>query len=175
MLDNRWVALGDGLSLAVRFEPQLLLFLVVLLIGWVIDKALRTGANAILERVKFDRAVEGGGVGRALAQSRYNASDLVAALVYYSDAPARCRGRRCRSGRWPCGGVVPPAGTAHEGAGSPGQRDPAPGTTRVVTRSQSRRDTGHLLHTPERPSHRPTFGGDLGAKTQWRIRGCCTP
>jgi hypothetical protein len=45
-----------------------LLFLIILLIGWLIAKAVRKGVNAILERVGFDRAVRGG-VGRALAQS----------------------------------------------------------------------------------------------------------
>ena len=84
MLENIGSALGDGLSLVVTFVPRLLLFLVILLIGWLIAKALRKAVNAILERVGFDRAVERGGVGRALAQSRYDASDLVAAVVYYA-------------------------------------------------------------------------------------------
>jgi hypothetical protein len=77
-------ALRDGLSLVVTFVPKLLLFLVILLIGWLLAKALRKAVNAILERVGFDRAVERGGVGRALASSKYDASDLVAALVYYA-------------------------------------------------------------------------------------------
>ena len=84
MLDNIGSALGDGLSLVVTFVPRLLLFLVILLIGWLIAKALRKAVNAILERVGFDRAVERGGVGRALARSKYDASDLVAAVVYYA-------------------------------------------------------------------------------------------
>lgn len=84
MWDNLGAALRDGLSLVATFVPKLLLFLVILLIGWLVAKALRKGVNALLERVGFDRAVERGGVGRALAQSRYDASDLVAALVYYA-------------------------------------------------------------------------------------------
>ena len=84
MVDNIGTALGDGLSLVVTFVPRLLLFLVILLVGWLIAKALRKAVNAILERVGFDRAVERGGVGRALAQSKYDASDLVAAVVYYA-------------------------------------------------------------------------------------------
>lgn len=84
MLENVGSALRDGLSLVFTFVPKLLLFLVILLIGWLIAKALRKGVNVLLERVGFDRAVERGGVGRALAQSKYDASDLVATLVYYA-------------------------------------------------------------------------------------------
>ena len=84
MWENIVGALRDGLSLVVTFVPKLLLFLVILLIGWLLAKALRKAVNAILERVGFDRAVERGGVGRALASSKYDASDLIAALVYYA-------------------------------------------------------------------------------------------
>ena len=84
MVDNIGRAVGDGLALVARFVPQLLLFLVILLIGWLIAKGLRKAANAILERVGFDRAVERGGVGRMLARSKYDASDLIATVVYYA-------------------------------------------------------------------------------------------
>jgi hypothetical protein len=84
MLDDIGSALRDGLSLVVTFVPKLLLFLVILLIGWLIAKALRKAVNAVLERVGFDRAVERGGIGRSLARSKYDASDLIATLVYYA-------------------------------------------------------------------------------------------
>jgi len=84
MFDNIGAALADGLSLVARFVPQLLLFLVILLIGFLIAKALRKATNAILEKTGFDRAVQRGGVGKALARSKYDASDLVATIVYYA-------------------------------------------------------------------------------------------
>ena len=84
MLDDIGGALRDGLSLVARFAPQLLLFLVILLIGYLVAKGLRKATDAVLERVGFDRAVERGGVGRALARSKYDASDLVATVVYYA-------------------------------------------------------------------------------------------
>lgn len=84
MLQTVMTALRDGLSLVFTFVPKLLLFLIILLIGYLIAKGLRKAVNAILERVGFDRAVERGGVGKALAQSKYDASDLIAALVYYA-------------------------------------------------------------------------------------------
>jgi small-conductance mechanosensitive channel len=83
-LENIQRALADGLSLVATFVPKLLLFLVILLIGWLIAKGLRKVTDTVLEKVGFDRAVERGGVGRALEQSQYDASDLIAALVYYA-------------------------------------------------------------------------------------------
>ncbi|MBA2772845.1 MAG: hypothetical protein H0U36_02205 [Nocardioidaceae bacterium] len=76
-------ALTTGLTTIATFVPKLAMFLVILLVGWLIAKALAKAANAVLERVGFDRAVERGGVKQALDQSSYDASDLVAKLIYY--------------------------------------------------------------------------------------------
>lgn len=76
--------LQDGVATVVRFVPQLVLFLVILVIGWIIAKLLRKATDAVLERVGFDRAVERGGVGRAMSGSKYDASDLAGLLVYYA-------------------------------------------------------------------------------------------
>ena len=84
MLDNIQAALRDALSTVAVFVPRLLLFLVILLVGWLIAKALRKVVDKVLERVGFDRAVERGGIGRALSRSKYDASDLIAALIYYA-------------------------------------------------------------------------------------------
>jgi hypothetical protein len=84
MLDNLVAALGDAMRTVAVFVPQLLLFLVILLVGWLIAKGLRKLTDTVLERLRFDRAVERGGLGRALAQSKYDASDLIAMLVYYA-------------------------------------------------------------------------------------------
>ena len=84
MVASVLLALRDGLSLVFTFVPKLLLFLVVFLIGYLIARALRKGVDAVLKRVGFDRAVERGGVGRALASSKYDASNLVATVVYYA-------------------------------------------------------------------------------------------
>lgn len=76
--------LQDGVSTVVKFVPQLVLFLVILVVGWLVAKVLRKVVDKILERVGFDRAVERGGVGRAMSGSKYDASDLAALLVYYA-------------------------------------------------------------------------------------------
>ena len=77
-------ALTNALTTVATFIPKLVLFLVILVVGLLIAKALSKAANAILERVGFDRAVERGGVKKALAQSKYDASDIVGKLIYYA-------------------------------------------------------------------------------------------
>ncbi len=77
-------ALRDGLSTIAEFVPKLVLFLVVLVVGVIIAKVIAKALNAILERVGFDRAVERGGIKRALSSSKMDASDIVAKLIYYT-------------------------------------------------------------------------------------------
>jgi Conserved TM helix len=84
LLNNIQAALRDALSTVAVFVPRLLLFLVILLLGWLIAKGLRKVVDKLLERVGFERAVERGGIGRALSRSKYDASHLIAALVYYA-------------------------------------------------------------------------------------------
>ncbi len=74
--------LSDAVSDVATFIPKLVGFLLILLIGWVIAKVLAKAVGAILERVGFDRAVERGGVKKALAKTPYDASDFLAKLVY---------------------------------------------------------------------------------------------
>ncbi|QFZ16650.1 mechanosensitive ion channel family protein [Saccharothrix syringae] len=82
------VDLGQGVSDAWRavitFVPRLVGFLLILLIGWFVAKALAKVVDKVLERVGFDRVVERGGVKQALARSEYDASDVIARLVYYA-------------------------------------------------------------------------------------------
>ncbi|WP_311922961.1 mechanosensitive ion channel family protein [Microbispora sp. H10836] len=76
--------MADAWSSVATFVPKFLAFVVVLAVGWLIAKALRKAVDAVLERVGFDRWVERGSVGRVLARSRYDASGLLAKLVYYA-------------------------------------------------------------------------------------------
>jgi len=84
MADRFTDGVGDMLRSILLFLPKALAFLVILLIGWLIAKAVRKVVDKILERVGFDRLVERGGVKTALAHSKYDASDIVAKLVYYA-------------------------------------------------------------------------------------------
>jgi hypothetical protein len=82
------VDFGQGISNAwsaiATFVPKLLAFLLILFIGWLIAKALGKVVDKVLERVGFDRVVERGGINRMMSRSRYDASDVIARLVYYA-------------------------------------------------------------------------------------------
>ena len=77
-------ALENGLSTVATFVPRLLLFLVILIIGIIVAKVLAKAVNAILERVGFDRAIERGGIAKAMEKSKYDPSDILAKIVYYA-------------------------------------------------------------------------------------------
>jgi MFS family permease len=82
------VDLTGGLEVAwsnfITFLPRLLLAVGILVAGYFIAKLFERLLKALLQRVGFDRLVERGGVKRALAQSRYDASDLLSRLVFYA-------------------------------------------------------------------------------------------
>jgi len=82
------VDVQGGLSDMVRdfllFLPKALLFLLILVIGYLVARVVRNLVDKVLERVGFDRWVERGGIRAALARSKYDASDIVAKLVYYA-------------------------------------------------------------------------------------------
>jgi len=82
------VDFGQGISNAwnsiATFVPKFVAFLVILLIGWVIAKVVAKVVDKVLERVGFDRVVERGGIKRMLANSKYDASDIIAKLLYYA-------------------------------------------------------------------------------------------
>lgn len=77
-------AVTDGFRDIATFVPKLLGFLVILLIGYLLASLVAKLVDRILERAGFDRAVERGGIRRALAHTPYDASDLVAKLVFFA-------------------------------------------------------------------------------------------
>ena len=77
-------AVGDMLRSVLLFLPKALAFVAILVVGWLIAKAVRKIVDKVLERVGFDRLVERGGVKSALQRSSYDASDIVAKLAYYA-------------------------------------------------------------------------------------------
>lgn len=76
--------LKAGLATVVEFVPKLVLFLVILIIGLLIAKAISKALSKLLHKVGFDRAVERGGVKKALANSALDASDIISKIVYYA-------------------------------------------------------------------------------------------
>src|SRR5436190_2991913 len=85
LADIQWSqGIQDAWSHVASFVPKLLGFLVILVIGWVVAKAISKILDRVLERVGFDRWVERGGVKTVLAKSKYDASSLLAKVVYYA-------------------------------------------------------------------------------------------
>jgi hypothetical protein len=76
--------LGDAWSNIAEFLPKLVGFFLILIIGYFIAKAITKILGKVLEKVGFDRAVERGEVGKALARSKYDASSLLAQVVFYA-------------------------------------------------------------------------------------------
>ncbi|WP_432958074.1 mechanosensitive ion channel family protein [Micromonospora haikouensis] len=77
-------ALTDMWRSVLLFVPRAIAFIVILVVGWLIAKAVLKIVDAALERVGFDRAVERGGIRRALERTKYDASDILAKLAYYA-------------------------------------------------------------------------------------------
>src|ERR1700712_5137982 len=77
-------ALNDMWHSIATFAPKFVAFLLILIIGWIVAKVIAEAVDKILERVGFDRAVERGGIKRALAKSQYDASTIASKIVYYA-------------------------------------------------------------------------------------------
>ena len=74
----------DAWARIAAFVPKLIGFLVVLIVGYFVAKAIGKIFDKVLERVGFDKAVERGGVKKALANSKYDASSIVSKVVFYA-------------------------------------------------------------------------------------------
>jgi hypothetical protein len=72
------------ITATVEFVPKLLGFLAILVIGYFVAKAIAKVLDKVLDRVGFDRAVERGGVKKALDRSKYDASDILSKIVFYT-------------------------------------------------------------------------------------------
>ncbi|WP_229398234.1 mechanosensitive ion channel family protein [Micromonospora okii] len=82
------VDIGDALTDMWRsvllFIPRAIAFVAILVVGWLVARAVLKIVDTVLERVGFDRAVERGGIRRALERTKYDASDILAKLAYYA-------------------------------------------------------------------------------------------
>ena len=76
--------LSDAWSSVARFVPKFLGFLVIMVIGWLIARVLAKALDTVLRKVGFERMAERGGISRALANSKYDATALVCKVVYYA-------------------------------------------------------------------------------------------
>jgi hypothetical protein len=82
------VDFGQGvqnlLNTVMHSLPKILVFLIVLVVGWIAAKALQKAIRVVLRRLHFDRFVERGAVGDALKRTSYDATTMIAKIVYYA-------------------------------------------------------------------------------------------
>src|SRR5512146_1468204 len=67
----------------LTFAPKVVLAIVILVVGYFVARLLWRLLASFLKAVGFDRLMERGGIQRALAKTKYQASELLAKLVYY--------------------------------------------------------------------------------------------
>jgi hypothetical protein len=66
------------------FVPKLLGFLAILIIGYFVAKLIARIVDSLLERVGFDRWVQRGALATALERSKFDASDIMATIVFWT-------------------------------------------------------------------------------------------
>lgn len=81
---NIGTALTDFWRSVLLIIPRAVAFVVILVVGWFVARIVLKVVDSVLERIGFDRWVERGGVKRALARTKYDASSILAKLAYYA-------------------------------------------------------------------------------------------
>lgn len=78
-----WNGLGGLLAGIGHFLLQLLVFFIILLIGWLIAKSVAKGLEYLFKRLGFQRLLDKAGISRLLAPTGIDPLTLVVKLVYY--------------------------------------------------------------------------------------------
>jgi hypothetical protein len=81
---NFSTGLSNAWSEVATFIPKFVVFLIIVIVGYFIARALEKIVSRILIRVGFDRLAERGGIKTALAHSKYDAAGILARVVYYA-------------------------------------------------------------------------------------------
>lgn len=76
--------LTDAWSTVARIVPKFIGFLVILAIGWFVSRLLARALDTLLRKVGFEKVAERGGISRALANSKYDATGILSKVVYYA-------------------------------------------------------------------------------------------
>ncbi|SES48708.1 mechanosensitive ion channel family protein [Actinokineospora terrae] len=73
---------SDAWRMVITFVPRLVGFALVLGIGYLVARFAAKVVGKVLARIGFERVVERGGIRRMLARSRFEATDIIAKLVF---------------------------------------------------------------------------------------------
>jgi len=79
-----WIGVQHGWTVFMGFIPKFFMAAIILIVGYFLARLVARGVDAVLERVGFDRLVERGGIQRALRRTSFDASDIVAKIVFYT-------------------------------------------------------------------------------------------
>lgn len=74
----------DAWSAVAEFIPKFIAFLAILLVGWFVAKMIAKVADRLLRKVGFERMAERSGVAKALKGSKYDATGIIAKILYYA-------------------------------------------------------------------------------------------
>jgi hypothetical protein len=75
--------LGQAWTLVATFVPKLVGFLIILLIGWLIAKAVAKALELVLGKLGFGKLVEKTGLSGMLGQAKVDATGILVKLVYF--------------------------------------------------------------------------------------------
>ncbi|MFI6304878.1 hypothetical protein ACIBCH_23650 [Amycolatopsis thailandensis] len=75
--------LGQAWNLVATFVPKLVGFLIILLIGWLIAKAVSKALGLVLSKIGFGKLIEKTGLTGTLKQANVDAGGILVKLVYY--------------------------------------------------------------------------------------------
>ncbi|MGJ5805521.1 mechanosensitive ion channel family protein [Streptomyces europaeiscabiei] len=76
--------LNDAWSKVAQFVPQLLAFLVILVVGWFVSKLIARVLDRVLRKVGSERLSERAGTSRLLQDSSYDLTGILRRIVYYA-------------------------------------------------------------------------------------------
>jgi len=75
--------LGQAWNLVATFVPKLIGFLIILLIGWLIAKAISKALGFVLNKVGFNRLIDRTGLTHTMRNSGLDATNIIVKLAYY--------------------------------------------------------------------------------------------
>ncbi|WP_407564674.1 mechanosensitive ion channel family protein [Streptomyces sp. 184] len=75
---------SDAFSKLVSFIPKLIAFCLVLIVGWFVVKLITKALGKVLHSAGFSRLADRSGIGRALENSKYDATGIIVKIIYYT-------------------------------------------------------------------------------------------
>src|SRR5512139_722035 len=74
---------SDAWSSVINIVPKLVAFAVIMLIGWLIAKAIAKVLDVLLRRIGVERMAEKAGMERVLRDSTWDTTTIICKVVYY--------------------------------------------------------------------------------------------